>query len=577
MVNFKLARGPTSLTGVAAPPAETEGAYVNKKTLRSLAGAETLRVVPSEKIAGASGGDVALLHPESSLLAPNAAHSLLALEAGSDCVLRAVAHEEVPPGCLALSHEQRYNVHVAEDQSASFAPFAPKDGEASTLVDVVLEVRLLRGDGRGAPERDDGAASSSDDSSDDSSSTDDDSSSASSSSSVLPAVSRSDPERDPPTIDGAALSAQLAARLANRWVSVGELFTAQSACGRRLRVRVARCDTESFGGSLPRVGYHCFRGVVVSGETDVHVRAEGTADPTSDGVTVGGGVRVSGSSPGGGSGGRNIARTNAAPDDSVVEVLTSDGESFPVRRELVRPCISLTRGLRGKAPGGDAPFDSVSVGEASPSPSSSSSSVLAPVDSAAFDRVLVWLEAEALGAPLPEHDIRTTEALAEAASRLGLRSLSDHCSARMGAHRARAKRRSWAEVLRHNELGGVWLVVDGMILDVKRWLPEHPGGDRIIPAQSLNAEAARHFELYHSSRESFLYLKHFYVGEVRAEDVGKMPLVPGPPASEDFKRQLREYTEDFRISSEASPEDDDDEGDEGEGGKVHVHLGAKAR
>ena len=128
---------------------------------------------------------------------------------------------------------------------------------------------------------------------------------------------------------------------------------------------------------------------------------------------------------------------------------------------------------------------------------------------------------------------------AEAASRLGLRSL-EHCSARMGAHRARAKRRSWAEVLRHNELGGVWLVVDGMILDVKRWLPEHPGGDRIIPAQSLNAEAARHFELYHSSRESFLYLKHFYVGEVRAEDVEKMPLVPGRANS---KRQLREYTE----------------------------------
>ena len=47
MVNFKLARGPNSLTGVAAPPAETEGAYVNKKTLRSLAGAETLRVFPN--------------------------------------------------------------------------------------------------------------------------------------------------------------------------------------------------------------------------------------------------------------------------------------------------------------------------------------------------------------------------------------------------------------------------------------------------------------------------------------------------------------------------------------------------
>lgn len=55
-------------------------------------------------------------------------------------------------------------------------------------------------------------------------------------------------------------------------------------------------------------------------------------------------------------------------------------------------------------------------------------------------------------------------------------------------------------MLAHNAAGGVWLVVDGMVLDVKRWLPEHPGGDRIIPQQSLGAEAARHFELYHSSK-----------------------------------------------------------------------------
>ena len=54
--------------------------------------------------------------------------------------------------------------------------------------------------------------------------------------------------------------------------------------------------------------------------------------------------------------------------------------------------------------------------------------------------------------------------------------------------------------MEHNERGGCWIVIDGMVLDVKRWLPEHPGGDRIIPAQSMNVECARHFELYHSSR-----------------------------------------------------------------------------
>ena len=116
-------------------------------------------------------------------------------------------------------------------------------------------------------------------------------------------------------------------------------------------------------------------------------------------------------------------------------------------------------------------------------------------------------------------------------------------------------------------------MVGGMVLDVKRWLPEHPGGDRIIPAQSLNQEAARHFELYHSSRESFLYLKHFYVGEVARQDreaPGLVPLVPGPPASEDFLQQLREYT-DFRISNEGGAEENGEEE-----GIVHVHLGVRA-
>ena len=94
-----------------------------------------------------------------------------------------------------------------------------------------------------------------------------------------------------------------------------------------------------------------------------------------------------------------------------------------------------------------------------------------------------------------------------------------------------------------------------MVLDVKRWLPEHPGGDKIIPAQSLRADAARHFELYHSSRESFLYLKHFYVGEVFADDRASVPLVPGPPASDDFLQQLREYTEDFRVDAAELPEE----------------------
>ena len=55
--------------------------------------------------------------------------------------------------------------------------------------------------------------------------------------------------------------------------------------------------------------------------------------------------------------------------------------------------------------------------------------------------------------------------------------------------------------------GDTWLLLDGMVLDITRWLPEHPGGSEIIPQQSLNVDATVFFEIYHASRQSFLYLK----------------------------------------------------------------------
>ena len=79
--------------------------------------------------------------------------------------------------------------------------------------------------------------------------------------------------------------------------------------------------------------------------------------------------------------------------------------------------------------------------------------------------------------------------------------------------------------------------------------------------------------------ESFLYLKHFYVGEVRRVDretPGAVPSVPGPPASAEFLQQLREYTG-FRMGpGDGGDEDDDDEcGDGGKKGHVRVHLGVR--
>ena len=88
--------------------------------------------------------------------------------------------------------------------------------------------------------------------------------------------------------------------------------------------------------------------------------------------------------------------------------------------------------------------------------------------------------------------------------------------------------------------------MDGMLFDLAAWLPEHPGGATIIPEQALNVDCTVFFELYHASRESFTYLREFYVGELHAED---RELVPrgDEHASEDFMIQLREFSAPFRY------------------------------
>jgi len=77
---------------------------------------------------------------------------------------------------------------------------------------------------------------------------------------------------------------------------------------------------------------------------------------------------------------------------------------------------------------------------------------------------------------------------------------------------------------------------------VSRWLPEHPGGSTIIPEQALNMDSTVFFEIYHVSRQSFLYLKEFYIGELREQDRARVPLGGGTEPSAGFLEQLRAHT-----------------------------------
>jgi len=175
------------------------------------------------------------------------------------------------------------------------------------------------------------------------------------------------------------------------------------------------------------------------------------------------------------------------------------------------------------------------------------------VHSCTFDRVLLYLEHAARGERFQFDPLLAGE-LREAAVTLGVQGLLDLCDQVLGSFTERVRRHPirLSEVIARNTAGAAaaaatattttttttttsppaaakrsetLLLMSGMVLDITRWLEEHPGGSSIIPEQALNVDCTVFFEIYHASKQSFLYLKEFYIGELALED---RPLVALP-------------------------------------------------
>ncbi|EOD26330.1 hypothetical protein EMIHUDRAFT_111411 [Emiliania huxleyi CCMP1516] len=334
------------------------------------------------------------------------------------------------------------------------------------------------------------------------------------------------PEGERLVQDAAVLGRQVGKWLFGEMVSDNEVFIV-SVSGAQLVLRATGClpqqaededeDDEMGGGEDEGEGEgegdsrvvhssHCFRGLVGS-RTRVYVgRSTVFASSASQRAVCEGLALV------------NVEAAPAEPPRNAVLVETSDGEVFPVHRRLLKPCITLTRAVRDESGSGEAVVD---------------------VDCSTFDRVLLFLEAANRGRPY-EFDMQTLPQLAAAAAALGCRALREACARKLGAFEE--------HVVRHNdERGGCWVTMDGMVFDLEAWLPEHPGGATIIPQQALNADSTVFFELYHASRESFTYLKEFYIGELAPEDLAAVPRASEDTASSDFMQQLREFATPFRL------------------------------
>jgi hypothetical protein len=345
-----------------------------------------------------------------------------------------------------------------------------------------------------------------------------------------------------------------------------------NGAGKTVAVRISETHSVEASDRAAQVRYHCFRGRV-SPDSVLYLEAVRNANETlkDDCELV------------------NVRAKSSSPTLNMVRLNTTDEECFDVHRNILRPCISMTQAVQGTVPLSfslseyeqSTPSTQVAVASRRPPPrtclpsqtrclfaffkltrlvpSSSDSAkdeaavkmveVTVDVDCLVLDRVLIYLEKEAVGtADSFAFDLNQTEVLLAAATKLGCRGLEEQCQRRMGAFKERIRTYSWAEVCDRCKAGEMWICVDGMVLDVTRWLPEHPGGSKIIPGQALGVDATVFFELYHVSRQSFLYLKQFYIGEVAEEDLKLIPnRKDGQLASAGFLEQLKQFTT-FRMA-----------------------------
>lgn len=91
-----------------------------------------------------------------------------------------------------------------------------------------------------------------------------------------------------------------------------------------------------------------------------------------------------------------------------------------------------------------------------------------------------------------------------------------------------------AEVARHASDDDAWLVIDGIVYDVTRFLFEHPGGRKVL-APHLGRDATDTFRQVPHTAGAHVLMLNFRVARVSDAPT---PTVPAPPLKERFPRRL---------------------------------------
>lgn len=105
-----------------------------------------------------------------------------------------------------------------------------------------------------------------------------------------------------------------------------------------------------------------------------------------------------------------------------------------------------------------------------------------------------------------------------------------------GSNNTPSKKLSGEEVAQHNSKGSCWVIIHGRAYDVTEFLPEHPGGSKII-LKYAGKDATEEFDPIHPPDTLDKYLHESkHLGEVDMDTVEKEEAVEDP---EEAERQAR--------------------------------------
>ncbi|KAJ0253047.1 Cytochrome B5 isoform D [Hirschfeldia incana] len=98
-----------------------------------------------------------------------------------------------------------------------------------------------------------------------------------------------------------------------------------------------------------------------------------------------------------------------------------------------------------------------------------------------------------------------------------------------------------AEVSQHTTAKDCWIVIEGKVYDVTKFLDDHPGGDEVI-LTSTGKDATDDFEDVGHSSTAKAMLDEYYVGDIDTATVpAKTKFVPPPKPTESNQSQSSDF------------------------------------